>query len=75
MCERCDCPGAHITSDGTAPARRSHAIIVGAGYFYAVRLVEALGLDPDRGVLRLSFVYYTSHAEIQHMRAALDEVL
>jgi selenocysteine lyase/cysteine desulfurase len=52
-----------------------HGIIAGAGHFYAVRLLEALGLDPDVGVLRLSFVHYTSHAEIQHMLATLDQLL
>jgi selenocysteine lyase/cysteine desulfurase len=50
-------------------------IIAGAGHFYAVRLLEALGLDPDRGVLRLSFVHYTTQAEIEHLLRSLDQVL
>jgi selenocysteine lyase/cysteine desulfurase len=50
-------------------------IIAGAGHFYAVRLLEALGLDPDRGVLRLSFVHYTTQAEIEHLLSTLDQVL
>jgi selenocysteine lyase/cysteine desulfurase len=50
-------------------------IIAGAGHFYAVRLLEALSLDPDRGVLRLSFVHYTTQAEIEHLLSTLDQVL
>lgn len=50
-------------------------IIAGAGHFYAVRLLEALGVNPDEGVLRLSFVHYTSTDEIKQLIAALDEVL
>jgi selenocysteine lyase/cysteine desulfurase len=50
-------------------------IICGGSHFYAVRLLQALGLDPDAGVLRLSFVHYTSAAEITQLLAALDAVL
>lgn len=54
-------------------ARRS--IMAGSGHFYALRLVEALGLDPERGVLRLSFAHYTAPAEIEALMKALDAVL
>ncbi len=50
-------------------------IMAAAGHFYAVRLLEALGVDPQRGVLRLSFLHYTSAAEIDQLLAALDRVL
>jgi selenocysteine lyase/cysteine desulfurase len=52
-----------------------HGIIAGAGHFYAVRPLEALNIDPDSGVLRLSFVHYTSRSEIEHLLATLDRVL
>jgi cysteine desulfurase family protein (TIGR01976 family) len=45
---------------------------VGVGNFYAYRLVKALGLDPDEGVLRASFVHYTSRSEVERLIAALD---
>jgi cysteine desulfurase family protein (TIGR01976 family) len=48
---------------------------VGAGHFYAYRLVEALGLDTEQGVLRASFVHYTSGEEVGRLIAALDELL
>lgn len=52
-----------------------HGIMAGGGDFYAVRLLEALGIDPDHGVLRLSFVHYTEQAEIDKLITALDQVL
>ena len=48
---------------------------VGAGDFYAYRLVESLGYDMDDGVVRASFVHYTSPEEIDRLIAALDEIL
>ena len=53
----------------------ARGINCGAGHFYAVRLFEALGEDPARGALRLSFVHYTSPEEISRLCAALDEAL
>ncbi|WP_085816610.1 aminotransferase class V-fold PLP-dependent enzyme [Roseovarius halotolerans] len=61
-----------------AEAARSLAkrgIMAGGGDFYAVRPLKALGVDPEKGVLRLSFVHYTSRDEIDRLIAALDEVL
>jgi selenocysteine lyase/cysteine desulfurase len=48
---------------------------VGVGHFYAYRLVEALGIDTDDGVLRTSFVHYTSAEEITRLMEALDALL
>lgn len=50
-------------------------IICGASHFYAVRLLQAMGLNPDAGVLRLSFVHYTSEQEMLQLLEALDKVL
>ena len=50
-------------------------IMCGCGHFYAVRLLEAMGVQPDTGVLRLSFVHYTSQQEIEKLIRALDRVL
>jgi selenocysteine lyase/cysteine desulfurase len=46
-----------------------------AGDFYAVRPLEALGIDRDKGVLRMSAVHYTSAADVARLIAALDRVL
>lgn len=58
-----------------AAALAAHGIMASAGDFYAVRPLEALGIDPARGVLRLSFVHYTSEAEVAQLMLALDAVL
>jgi selenocysteine lyase/cysteine desulfurase len=48
---------------------------VGVGDFYARRLVEALGIDPVDGAVRLSFVHYTREEEVSRLIAALDEII
>ena len=52
-----------------------YGIMAGGGDFYAVRALEAQGIDPTEGVLRLSFTHYTSAQEIQQLIDALDQVL
>ncbi len=58
-----------------ARALAEHGIMAGGGDFYAVRLLQALGIDPAHGVLRLSFVHYTTGDEVQKLIRALDQVL
>ena len=48
---------------------------VGAGHFYAYRLIEALGIDAAEGALRTSFVHYTSQDEVDRLMVALDQLL
>ena len=50
-------------------------IMAGGGDFYAVRCLEAQGVDPRHGALRVSFVHYTSEDEVEKLIAALDAVL
>ena len=52
-----------------------HGIMCGGGDFYAVRALEAMGVDMHKGVLRLSFVHYTTEAEVTKAIEALDTVL
>ncbi len=58
-----------------AAALAPHGIMAGGGDFYGVRPLEALGIDRKKGVLRLSFVHYTSAGEIDRLIQALDHVL
>ena len=58
-----------------AAALADHGIAAGAGDFYAVRPLKALGVNPKHGVLRLSFVHYTSHDDVDRLIRALDQVL
>ncbi|WP_339951318.1 aminotransferase class V-fold PLP-dependent enzyme [uncultured Albimonas sp.] len=59
---------------GEAAAERLAAkgVMAGGGHFYAWRLIKALGLDPESGALRLSFLHYTSPEEIDQAIDALD---
>lgn len=59
----------------TAAKLAEHKVMCWSGNFYSYRLVEALGLDPERGALRLSFVHYTSMQEVEQLIAALEIVL
>lgn len=52
-----------------------HGVMAGGGDFYAVRVLEAMGVDPAQGALRLSFVHYTSTEETEKLVKALDAVL
>ena len=51
----CARPGAAVAAD-----LAEMDVMAGGGDFYAVRALRAMGVDPARGVLRLSFVHYTS---------------
>jgi cysteine desulfurase family protein (TIGR01976 family) len=53
----------------------ARGFMVGAGDFYAVRLLSAMGVDPQRGAVRVSFVHYTTPEEMDGLIAALDRVL
>lgn len=46
---------------------------VQAGSFYAWRCLQALGIDPARGVLRISAAHFNTVEEIMALGAALDE--
>ena len=53
----------------------SNKIMVGTGNFYAPRLLEGMGIAPDPGVLRISFIHYTTEDEINRLIQALDQAL
>ena len=61
--------------DAVAAELASRGIMAGGGNFYGVRCLEGLGVDPDHGVLRLSFVHYTHEDEVQKLITTLDEIL
>ena len=50
-------------------------VMAGGGDFYAVRPLAAMGISPEHGVLRLSFVHYTAQEDIDRLLNALDHVL
>ena len=48
---------------------------VGAGDFYALRCVEALGMDPADGVVRVSMVHYNTVEEVTKLVETIDSIL
>ena len=62
-------------AEAVAAALAPHGINAEGGDFYAVRPLTAMGVDLGRGVLRMSFVHYTTAQEIDRLIAALDQVL
>ncbi|HCK85256.1 MAG TPA: nitrogen fixation protein NifS, partial [Hyphomonadaceae bacterium] len=50
----------------------ARGIMCGGGNFYGVRCLEAQGVDPDHGALRVSFVHYTSEQEVAKLMEALE---
>ena len=52
-----------------------HGIGIRFGDFYAKRLIEALGLQAQGGVVRVSMAHYNTLAEIDRLIAALEEVI
>lgn len=45
------------------------------GDFYAKRLIEALGLQNQGGVVRVSIAHYNTMSEIDRLITHLDEVI
>lgn len=45
------------------------------GHFYAPDAVKAMGLDPEDGIVRVSFVHYNSLDEVDRLIEAFDRVL
>jgi cysteine desulfurase family protein (TIGR01976 family) len=64
------------TASATIAARLAElGIGVGAGNFYAVRLLQALGIDTTDGVVRVSLAHYTSPEDVARLIAALRPLL
>ena len=50
----------------------NQGIMAAGGDFYGVRVIQAMDEDPAHGVLRMSFVHYTSMQEVNKLIHALD---
>jgi selenocysteine lyase/cysteine desulfurase len=56
-------------------ALAARGIGTGYGNFYAYRLMEALGIDPNTGVLRCSLVHYNTPGDVDALVGTLGELL
>ncbi|MEX0279563.1 MAG: aminotransferase class V-fold PLP-dependent enzyme [Arenibacterium sp.] len=75
--ERAPTVALSINSDPAEVAAKlaEHDIIASGGDFYANRVLEALGINPAKGVLRLSFTHYTTQEELDRLLNALDDLI
>lgn len=74
------CPTVAFVSERNSSASISatltaSGIMASSGNFYAARLMDAIGVDPADGVVRVSWVHYTSSDDIEALVEALDHAL
>ena len=62
----------HGAAEPVAERLVRHGINCWGGDFYAVRPLQAMGVDLDLGVLRMSLVHYTSADDVSRLIKALD---
>jgi selenocysteine lyase/cysteine desulfurase len=56
-------------------ALTKHKLMLGKGHFYAVRPLIDMGIPIDPGVLRISFLHYTSKSEINQLISGFEQAL
>ncbi|PSR16883.1 cysteine desulfurase-like protein [filamentous cyanobacterium CCP3] len=64
-----------LSSDQVPPHLDAHKIGIRYGHFYALRLIEDLGLLPNQGVVRVSMVHYNTAEECDRLIEQLERVL
>jgi selenocysteine lyase/cysteine desulfurase len=55
----------------TAKALAARGIFVWDGNYYAVEVMERLGLEASGGAVRVGFCHYNTHAEVRRVLEAL----
>ncbi|MEJ2514165.1 MAG: aminotransferase class V-fold PLP-dependent enzyme [Gammaproteobacteria bacterium] len=73
-------PTVSFLVDGRTPAEivsvtDAARIGIRAGHFYAPRLLEALGIAPDPGVIRVSLAHYNTLEEVDRLLSVLEPLL
>jgi selenocysteine lyase/cysteine desulfurase len=63
-----------MSSDLLPPRIDPHRIGIRYGHFYALRLIEDLGLMSQNGVVRVSMVHYNTLEECDRLIALLDSL-
>jgi selenocysteine lyase/cysteine desulfurase len=64
----------HKASD-LAGALGKEGLMCGAGHFYSMRLLQAMGIDAEEGVLRFSLVHYTSAEDVEKLTKTLARMI
>lgn len=61
--------------DAVQATLTDHKVMVGTGNFYGYRPLQEVGVDPEVGVLRMSFVHYTTSDEVDQLIDGLEAAL
>lgn len=74
------CPVVSFSPQNDEPSDLAHIlcdqkVLVSASHYYAPRLLERLGLKPERGVVRFSMVHYNSHEDVAYLVDKLESLL
>ncbi|MGF1517304.1 MAG: cysteine desulfurase-like protein [Nodosilinea sp.] len=64
-----------VSSDKIPPLLDAHKIGIRYGHFYALRLIEDLGLLPQQGVVRVSLVHYNTVEECDRLIEQLEKIV
>lgn len=73
------CPTIAFSPSSMEPGEVELALVergvqTSAHHFYGWRVLEGMGIDPTRGCVRLSFVHYTSPADVERVVTALGDI-
>jgi selenocysteine lyase/cysteine desulfurase len=63
------------TVEEVAAVLEKQKLMVGTGDFYGVRPLSEMKIDLDPGVIRMSFIHYTTMDEIEHLIEGLTSAL
>lgn len=74
------CPTITVSPNSIGPEALADQLIArgvqtSAHHFYGWRCLEGMGVDPERGALRLSFVHYTTASEVNRVVDALTDTV
>lgn len=80
MADEWRCPVVSFSPQNDLPGDLAHIlcdqkVLVSAGHYYAPRLLEQVGLDPTRGVVRFSMAHYNSSEEVDYLVSKLESLL
>ena len=62
------------TPDAVAEALAAEGVYVWSGNYYALALMESLGLEEHGGAVRAGFLHYNTMAEVDRLVAAVEQV-
>ncbi len=73
-------PTVSFTVDGVASGElcsqlAEHGVMCGSGHFYAARLLDAMDIGAANGVVRWSFLHYTSDQDVEHAIGSLHALI